>query len=496
MLTLLLGSLLPFGVFLFLLLIQKKSLLFTSVTTVILTLVLTIAFWQILPLYAAASLVKGLLTALDIFLIIFGAIFFLEILKDTHIIESLCFELESFSKDYRIQVIILAWFLENFLEGTAGFGTPAAVVVPILVGLGLSPINAVILGLIGNSAAGVFGAAGTPIRTGFAGLDIASVPGHAAWINCLGLLVPVFMLWSLVKAKKGKIKEFWEGLPFAVWSGIAFVIPAAITVIFGQEFPTILGAVLGLTLIFVTTRLKLFVPKNIKRMQELQPPAEKMPLLKVVFPYILLIGLLIFGKIFLGAKSLAFIFGFKQSISLFNPGLAFILAGLPVAFMWGRKKSLSGEALKLAFKRTVEPFSVIACMAAMVQLMINSGHNLSGLPSSLDLMAQNLKTITLPFLAPIIGAFGSFLTGSVTISNIMFGNLFSIAGLSMHMNVGKILALLVVGAAAGNMVALADILSAEAVVGLRNHERQVLKGVIIPCAIYVLLTGLLGLLII
>jgi lactate permease len=95
-----------------------------------------------------------------------------------------------------------------------------------------------------------------------------------------------------------------------------------------------------------------------------------------------------------------------------------------------------------------------------------------------------------------VGAFGGFLTGSVTISNIMFGNFLSTAASAFGIESAKILALALVGGAAGNMIGLADILSAESVVGLKNKEREVLKGVIATCVIYIFLTGVAGMIIV
>jgi lactate permease len=134
-------------------------------------------------------------------------------------------------------------------------------------------------------------------------------------------------------------------------------------------------------------------------------------------------------------------------------------------------------------------------MSTIVQLFINAGQNFSGLTSPILLVAKSFETEFLPFWTPFIAAFGSFLTGSVTISNIMFGNFLSIAAQFLNLNIGKILSLALVGAAAGNMIALADILPAEAVVKLKHHERQVLKGTIIPCLIYVAIVGIIGMLI-
>jgi len=488
-------SILPFVLFLLLLLWKKVPLLWTSMVTLLVVLGLQIVYWQILPVYLLNSFVKGILVASDIFVIILGAIFFLEILKDIKIIDNVRFYLESFFKDYRVQIILLAWFFENFIEGTAGFGTPSTIVTPLLVSLGISPLTAVILALLGNSTSVAFGAAGTPIRVGFEGLNITSVPMYTALFNSVGFLVPVFMLWVLVSQHEDKKGHFWEALPFAVWSGIAFVVPSILVVPFGQEFPSIMGAIIGLILVLITTRLGIFVPKNQRQLREIKVPEIRLSWFKLILPYVLLVLLLILGKFTLGTARLKFPWGLYYQLNLFNPGLAFIFAGVPVALLWGRKR-LALDSLKSALSRTWEPFLVIASMSVIVQLIINSGNNLSGVPSSLKVIAKGFEVSALPLLAPMVGAFGSFLTGSATISNIMFGNFLSTASQIMKMNTAKILALELVGAAAGNMIALADIIATEAVVGLRNKTRQILKGVIVPCLVYVIIVGLIGLLVV
>lgn len=465
-----------------------------SSLSLLLTIILAVFYWQILPVYLSASIIKGLFVALDIFIIIFGAIFFLEILKATKIIGNLCLYLESLSKDYRVQVIVLAWFLGNFIEGTAGFGTPAAVVAPLLIGLGLTPITAVIVSLLGNSTSTAFGAAGTPIRVGFAGLNVSSVPLDAALLGLIGFIVPVFMLWMITKDKVKQKENFLEALPFAIWAGIAFVLPALATVFLGQEFPSILGAVIGMVLIFITIRLKLFMPKTVRKLREEELQKPSLSFTKVIFPYAFLILLLIIGKFVLGTTGIPVNFGIKHAFTFFNPGLAFLLAGLPVIFFIAKDKKLALVSLKTSFKRALQPFLVIAVMSALVQIMIYSGNNRSGVVAPLSYLASNLNTSLLPFISPFIGAFGSFLTGSATISNIMFGDLLATASQIINLNAGKILALELVGASAGNMIALADILAAEAVVGLKEKTRAVLKGVFIPCLIYVLLIGIVGML--
>jgi len=490
-------SVLPFIVFLFLFLIKKISLLKASLVTLVLYTILAFFYWQIIPLYLYISYGKGLFVAIDILIIIFGAIFFLEILKDLKIIKNISYYLGGLSKDYRIQIIIIAWFFECFIEGTAGFGVPAAIAVPILMGLGLTPIRSLVVGLLGNSVPGVFGAAGTPIKIGFTGLNVTSVPLIAALLNTVGFIIPIFMLWVITGGRVNRKKEFFDALPFAIWSGLAFVIPSLLVVSFGQEFPSILGSIIGLIIIIISVKIGFLVPKeklSLLPEQETEERPSLSPLMSFL-PYIILVVLLIAGKIILGKLGINLFLGFKHTFNIFNPGFIFIVSGLLVMFIWKEKIKIISSSVKKAFSGALYPFLVVFSMIAMVQIMINSGNNNSGILSAISLITKSFETGLLPLFAPFIGAFGAFMTGSVTVSNIMFGNLFHMAATNLSLNSSAILSLGVVGAAAGNMIALGDILTAEAVTGLKNSEIKVLKGVIVPCLVYLSILGLIGIMI-
>ncbi len=489
-------SLAPFGVFVYLLIFKKVSLTKTSLATLGLTTVLVVFYWQIMPWQIFVSYAKGFFVALDIFFIIAGAIFFLEILKKFGVIESVSYYLESFSKDFRIQVILLAWFLENFIEGTAGFGTPSAVVAPLLVGLGIEPLTAAVLSLFGNSASVVFGAAGAPIRIGFAGLDVSQVPYYTALINFIGMIVPLFMLWTVVATHVNRKQLFWEAMPFALWSGFIFILSSFLVVPLGQEFPSIIGSIIGVILVFITTKLGIFVPKNVHRIKAREELKPKLSLAKTIFPYAFLVGLLILGKFLFGNVSLQIPFGINHSIGVFNPGFVFVIAGLFVVLLWRKTEKFILKTAGFSLKQSLGPFLVITAMSSMVQLMISSGNNFSGLPSLIATVAKTFETGWLPFLAPLAGAFGSFLTGSATISNLLFGGFLSQAAVALSMSAPIILSLILVGGAAGNMVALADMLAAETVVGLKHKERELLKRIFVPCLIYVTLAGIIGMIIV
>ena len=216
-------AILPIAAFIFLLFFRKTSLLKASLSALFITALLTFLVWRVIPLVFFSSVAKGTFVALDIALIIIGAIFFLGVLKDMKTVEKVARYLKSFSKDYRIQVVMLAWFFEAFLEGTAGFGTATAIVAPLLIGIGISPLRAVIIALIGNSAPVVFGAVGAPIRVGFAGFDISSMPVMAATVNLVGVIVPAFIMWFAVSEEKDRLKAFKEALPFAFFRELPFV---------------------------------------------------------------------------------------------------------------------------------------------------------------------------------------------------------------------------------------------------------------------------------
>jgi len=487
-------SALPFLVFLFLLFIKKTSLLKASIFLLAFYTVLALFYWKIFPSFLYISYGKGFLVALDIFFIVFGAIFFLEILQELKIIKNLSYHLEGFSRDYRIQIIIIAWFFENFLEGTAGFGTAGVIAVPLLIGIGLTPIKALVVGLLGNSTAVLFGAAGTPIKVGFAGLNIVGVPLISSLLNCVGFIIPVFMLWIITRDRLNPKKEFLDALPFSIWAGFAFVIPSVFAVFLGQEFPSILGSIVGLVLVMITTRFHIFTPKETLRLGEEKKIEFSMSIFKSFLPYIFLIIFLILGKILLGGVGIPINPGFNYTFNLFNPGFSFVLAGLSVLLIWKSNFKILFNSASTALRETMNPFLIIVFMSTIVQIMINSGQNMSGIPAAILLIAKGFETSLLPFFAPFIGAFGTFITGSATVSNIMFGNFFNMSANTLSFNVGLILSLGVVGASAGNMIALADILSAEAVAKVKNSEIEIIKGVIVPCLIYLIVVGILGML--
>jgi lactate permease len=104
----------------------------------------------------------------------------------------------------------------------------------------------------------------------------------------------------------------------------------------------------------------------------------------------------------------------------------------------------------------------------------------------------NLMGQVYPLISASIGAVGAFLAGSNTVSNLMLSQFqFETASL-LGISGTLMVALQSVGAAAGNMIAIHNVVAASATVGLLGKEGNVLRITIIPTIYYLSLTGIIG----
>jgi len=132
----------------------------------LLTCLLALVVWKVPFLQVAAASVDGLVTAASILYIILGAILLLHLIQESGGILAIKQSMFRVSTDRRVQAIIIAFLFGSFIEGAAGFGTPAAVAAPLLVAIGFPAMAAVMVALIIQSTPVSFGAVGTPILIG------------------------------------------------------------------------------------------------------------------------------------------------------------------------------------------------------------------------------------------------------------------------------------------------------------------------------------------
>ncbi|MHC4594310.1 MAG: L-lactate permease, partial [Planctomycetota bacterium] len=102
----------------------------------ILTVILALFVWRTPLNWVAASSINGIFLALQILIIVFGALVLLFTLKASGALRAISNGFTNISEDRRVQAILIAWLFGAFIEGSAGFGTPAALMAPLLLSLG------------------------------------------------------------------------------------------------------------------------------------------------------------------------------------------------------------------------------------------------------------------------------------------------------------------------------------------------------------------------
>lgn len=508
---------------------------------------IALLFWDMTFNRVLASTIQGMLVTLAVLWIIFGAIMLLNTLQHSGAITTIRAGFTNISPDRRIQVLIIAWLFGCFIEGASGFGTPAAIAAPLLVAIGFPAMAAVMIGMMIQSTPVSFGAVGTPILIGVTnGLDHAAIGvkltevgssweaflrlitsevaiGHAI----VGTLIPLLMITMMTRFF-GKNKSWKEGLsmaPFAIFAGLAFTIPYALTGIFlGPEFPSIVGALTGLAIVVPAAKKRFLVPKDnwdfapreewpghwLGLLTPKKPnlTAEKNISLALAWiPYILVAVILVASRVsgeFKGIlKSLSFGMtnilgetGINASIEpLYLPGGILIFVCLLTLVLHRMKPSQLVAAAAESSKTLVGAGFVLVFTIPMVRILINSGVNgadLASMPVAMASFVADTFGAAYPFFAPIVGALGAFIAGSNTVSNMMLSQFqFEVANV-LSVSGAILVALQAIGAAAGNMIAIHNVVAASATVGLLGQEGKTLRLTILPTLYYVLATGGLG----
>lgn len=514
------------------------------------TAAIALFIWNMTLNRVSSSILEGLVITVSVLWIVFGAIFLLNTLKHTGAIAVIRAGFINVSPDRRVQAIIIAWCFGTFLEGASGFGTPAAIAAPLLVAIGFPALGAVLMGMMIQSTPVSFGAVGTPIIIGInKGLDTTAISAQLAqegmqWDaflqlitsqvamihGVIGTFMPLIMVMMLTRFF-GKNKSWKEGLaiwPFAIFAGLAFTIPYALTGVFlGPEFPALIGGLVSIAIVINAAKRGFLVPKTtwdfepqknwpsewmgklVISKEDIAVPLNNktMSVVMAWFPYLLVALLLVCSRVFVEFKTLltsatldfTSILGeadISASFSpLYLPGGLLLISALVAAFAQTNKptKALS-DAFGESSKTVLSAGFVLIFTIPMVRIFINSGVNLSDVASmpvaSAELFAGTFGN-AFPLISATIGALGAFIAGSNTVSNMMFSQFQYEAAMSLHISPSLIIAAQAVGAAAGNMIAIHNVVAASATVGLLGMEGATLRRTILPTLYYVLFCGII-----
>jgi lactate permease len=530
--------------------------------------------WNMSPTLIAAASIRGAMTATRILVIVFGAILLLYTLKQSGAFDVINAGFSEISDDRRVQVVLLVFLMGSFIEGAAGFGTPAAIVGPLLVGLGFPPMAAVVVALTGNILAITFGAVGTPLiiglrdvvfaegtsaaqevvtQGGFAsvGAYVAQVGVWAAVIHAIaGIAIPFIGVAMMTRffGEKRSIRPALEVLPLTLFAWAAFAVPYVATAVFlGPTFPALLGAMVGLLVVTTTLRAGYFHPDEewdfaprsewpdhwvgsiepgrgvgASRGEETvaadggtvsQTADREMSLFVAWVPYLLVAGLLVVTRVvgpvqsFLASTGVIVWDGilgtpFSEGIELlYLPGTLFVLVSVLTYAIHG----VSTREIKASWSEAIRNIApaVIALWFAVATVMVmqRTGSTVvlertalsSGMLGLLSERTAAAAGGSFPFFSGFIGAFGAFIAGSNTVSDILFGLFQYQAAQQIGAPTQVVVAGQAVGGAIGNLIAIHNVVAALTVVGLVGEEGRVIRLELIPVLYYGVVTGLLTL---
>ena len=417
---------------------------------------LAIGVWKVPGTQVLAASINGLIIAATLIYIIFGAILLLNTLQRSGAMRAIRAGFSDITPDRRIQVIIIAWLFGSFIEGSAGFGTPAAVAVPLMVGLGFPAMAAVVAGMIIQSTPVSFGAMGTPILVGLGtglsadpdmaefatslgferwDLFLANIAARVALIHAIaGTFIPLLVVATMTRFF-GTKRSFAEGLEvwrFALFAAFSMTIPYLIVATFlGPEFPSMFGGLIGLAIVVPAAKRGFLMPAKGREWRfperavwepdwssTLAAPANKedddsaprMSLLRAWSPYFVIAVLLVITRLrVLDLESVLRsahpfitwawpqIFGSSISASfqpLWSPGSIFILASFITIGLHKLPFAQFSRGVGDSLKTLAPASMALIFTVPMVQIFINSSDGAAGFEQMPLALAEGVAVLT------------------------------------------------------------------------------------------------------
>lgn len=463
--------------------------------TVILTLAIAIICWRMKFIDGITATVEGMAIALwPILLVIVAALFTYNLAVETKTMDVIKKMLSSITTDKRIQVLILAWGFGGFLEAVAGYGTAVAIPASILASLGFNPLFAAVICLLANTVPTAFGALGIPVTTlaTVTGLEVVHL-SYVTSIQLAGFIVLIPFLLVILTEKS--IKALKGVIGITLVSGITFAVPQIfIAKYLGADLPALVASICSMA-------CTILMAKAMNK-EKVEAKEDKIGLKEGVLawlPYILLCGLILIASplvpsinsLLAKASSNIHIYtGDATSTTAFSwintPGMMILIATFIAGLIQKLKFTYMLDVLKRTIIQLKTSFITIMSIVAISKIMSHSG-----MTSSISFGLCAITGSFYPLIAPLLGAIGTFVTGSDTSANILFGALQTEAAKSLSIDPYWIAAANTAGATAGKMISPQSIAIATSATGLIGSEGKILSTTVKYCLGYVIILGLI-----
>lgn len=425
-----------------------------------------------------ASFIAAFIDTVSILMIVFGAILLYQTMEQKGFIDDIKSSLQGIHSNRNFQFYFLAFFLTAFFESVAGFGTPGAIVPLLLISMGFPPITSIAAVLLIDGLFAMAGAIGTPVSIGLestltlSSSMVGQIYLYAATAIAAAGFIVLFSISRLLKKEFPGVKDYG----WIIY--LSLMIPFVTFSYLFRELTGILAAVA----MAVISYFFFFTNKNLNW--------------KPWLPYTLLVVLLLLPRIIPPVASLLTlqlsfdeIMGTNVSASLQplrSPLVPFVVATFFAAFI-GKSFSLN---IKPAVTKTLAVFLILFPSLAITRLMLASG---TSMPSMVGTLAAvfGASGAAYPLLSPLIGILGAFITGSTTVSNVIFGAVQYNTAQHLHLPEEIILAMQLAGASLGNAICLFNIIAAAAVADIKNYS-AILQKNILPVLAASLVVSLAG----
>ena len=452
---------------------------------------------------------KGFSLAFYVLVIIWSAMFLYHVVWEFKAIDTITANIMHFIRDPFVQFIMLSWLFSAALQGVAGFGVPVVIVVPILISLGFPPIKSTVAVLLGHSWAVSFGSMGSSFYT--ISLVTNLEPQQVGFAMAIFNGVAMVAMGLLVCYVYGGFKDFKRALVYVLPTSLVMWATMFLSLWLNLlSMVSLLSALMGLVTLYGVFRVlekKTAVGKvGGEKVGGVKMQSASMSIGTALLPYGIILALTLgFQMLPLDHIALSFPFSATETtlgyvvkaeeafakLKLFgHPGPILILASIGAMLAYYRVGVFSKAKLKTVAKMTVKKCmpttKSLTSLIVMALVMMDSGMT--------EAMAFTVSSLTgnlYVFFAPFIGVLGSFITGSNTNSNVLFGKFQYDIAVSLGVSPYLMCGVQSIAGSIGVGLGPTTLLMSATAAGLGGQESDLYKKVLPP----ILLTaGLMGLL--
>jgi len=432
------------------------------------------------------------------------AIFSYNVLVLTGKMEIIKEQFTSISSDKSLQVLLLTWGFGGLLEGMAGFGTAVAIPAAILISLGFKPVFSAVASLVANSVPTAFGAIGIPVKVlaeQAAITDIQTLSSHVVLqLSPLMILIPFILVFMTDPSLKSLPKNIFISV---LVGGVSLVVQYFSAIYMGAETPAIMGSIASILTIIIYAR---FAFKDNDKERKAGMTKWSLPeILKAWSVYGIILILVILTSPMLPLRDLlapainsVFSFDILDAVNqvevnrsvkvswLIDTGMLLFLGSIAGGLIQGARLSQLFSLLWKVFKQQKKTIITVCCLIALSSTM-----DFSGMIYVLGIALAKATGSFYPLFAPLIGCIGTFLTGSDTSSNILFGKLQANVAHNVGMDPSWLAAANTTGATGGKIISPQSIAVATSACGQQGKEGEIMKKAL-PFALgYIIVAGLI-----